>query len=289
MSKFKEMLKHPRGWFLADVYGITAAAITLSILSVTVLNFGVFAYIFYGLAALSLGYTVYTFVIYAPKCRRGIVNFLNRFGFTARMLENYGFRTIVFAVVGFTVSVANAALNGVIAAVGRSIWYGALAVYYALLVVMRGSILLYHKNKARSKVIEIKKYRASGVMLVLLPICLSFAILQMVRDDSGFVYAGLMIYASAAYTFYKIIHAACNSVKARKNCDITVSAIRNINLADAMVSVLALQTAMFKEFGGGIDTRLMNAITGGAVCLLTAALGVFMIIKANKIIKRETE
>jgi len=50
-----------------------------------------------------------------------------------------------------------------------------------------------------------------------------------------------------------------------------------------MVSILALQTAMFHSFGTeGMNTGLFNALTGGAVCALTIALGVFTIMIANK-------
>jgi hypothetical protein len=69
-----------------------------------------------------------------------------------------------------------------------------------------------------------------------------------------------------------------------------VRAIRHINLADALVSILALQTAMFKEFAIGQNVGVYNAVTGGVVCALTLALGTFMIVTAEKrsrILKKE--
>ena len=77
--------------------------------------------------------------------------------------------------------------------------------------------------------------------------------------------------------------------KARKTDDFGVRAIRSLNLADAMVSILALQTAMFAEFSPGGDNALFNAATGFGVCVLTAALGVFMIIVARKEKRKLTE
>ena len=69
----------------------------------------------------------------------------------------------------------------------------------------------------------------------------------------------------------------------------TVRASKNINLADAMVSILALQTAMFHEFGTGMgdfNIGTMNAITGAVVCALTAAIGIFMIVYTTLIIRK---
>ena len=66
-----------------------------------------------------------------------------------------------------------------------------------------------------------------------------------------------------------------------------VRAIRTINLADGAVSILALQTALLFTFrSGDVDVSLFNTFTGAAVSLLTLALGVFMIVEAQKKIKQ---
>ena len=109
----------------------------------------------------------------------------------------------------------------------------------------------------------------------------------MVYANRAFEYAGLMIYASAAYAFYKIIMALYNLVKARKQSDFKIRAVRNINFAYAAVSVLALQTAMFQAFSPEADVSLYNAVTGGAVCLLIVALGAFMFVQATIALKNQ--
>lgn len=108
----------------------------------------------------------------------------------------------------------------------------------------------------------------------------SFAIMQMVIAYDSFVHTGITIYVYAIYAFYKIILATINFVKTLKTHEMTVRASKNINLADAMVSIFALQTAILKEFSGVADigTKTANAVTGAIVCALTAAIGIFMII-----------
>ena len=77
-----------------------------------------------------------------------------------------------------------------------------------------------------------------------------------------------------------------NLFKARKQTDMTVQAIRNVNLADAAVSILALQTALLGTFSAdGVNVGLFNTLTGIAVSLLSIGIGVQMVAYANKKLK----
>ena len=60
--------------------------------------------------------------------------------------------------------------------------------------------------------------------------------------------------------------------------------IRNIGVADALVSVLTLQATMFASFENENNWNInqMNAITGMAVCILISILGISMIRYASK-------
>lgn len=296
MKKFLNFIKEPPWWFLLIWYIFTVAAIVGSVLLLTIAqiySYKAWAILVYAFAAVALGYAVYTLIRAVPKIKRGIIGFLQSRPFTARILEQYGFRTVIFAVFSFAVSVAYVVFNGTVAVVWRSVWYGSLAAYYLLLAVMRGGVLLFHKNKrkraqseeADDRVTAAKIYRSCGVGLVILPVALSAAVAQVVLGENSFEHPGMMIYVAALYAFYKIIMATYNIFKARKTDDITVRALRAVSLADSLVSILALQTAMFKEFGGGSFAGTMNAVVGGVVCALTVALGIFVIVKATAAIK----
>jgi len=295
---FLRRLKNPTGLLLTLTYLVAVisivAAITFAVLAPSSLGLQILSYICYALAAISLGYTVYTIVLFAPKIKRNITALLRKSQLISRMLDNYGFRTVLLAAGALFINIAYAVFNGVIGILERSIWYGALAGYYLLLILLRSGLVLYHRKKAKGltnyedeleeQLAEIRKFKICGCLLIVLPFFLSFAILEMVVNDRGYDYMGLMIFAVAAYTFYKITMAIVNAIKSRKKSDdITVQALRNVSLADAMVSILALQTAMFHSFGTEeLNTGLFNALTGGAVCALTIALGVFTIMIANK-------
>ena len=301
MKKFWEWLKHPHGAGLVAVYLISAALIAASIcFSIFVPNKGYefVAYIFYGLAAVALAYSVYSFVVLLPAIKKGLRGWIAKHAFAEKLRAEFGFRTVVFGLFSLLVSVGNALLNGTIGILYASVWYGILAAYYFLLTAIRGGVLLFHRkngkaaeteDETRRKRREGKAYLWCGVWLVLLPAVLSVVIAETVISDRAFVRAGLAIYASAAYTFYKATTSIINIFKARKTDSLTVQAIRNVNLADALVSLLALQTAMFHEFSPEERFGFANAVTGAVVCALTAALGIFMIVKGSLVIRRRKE
>ena len=81
--------------------------------------------------------------------------------------------------------------------------------------------------------------------------------------------------------------AIINLIKAKRFKDYSVQAVRNINLTSAMVSILALQTALLHAFGGeNISVSLYNTLTGSVVSLLTLSLGIYMVTNASLKLKK---
>ena len=304
MKKPLDFFKKPPLWFLIvlAVIGIGATVGgTLFMTQESLSAYIMVGYSFLGVMCVSVGYCIYGFIKIFPDLNERVLKWAENKPFWNKLFTEYGFRTILFSIGSFAINLAFAVYNGSVAIVIHSIWFGALAAYYVLLIVLRGIILVYHVFRRKAvkagqteEITERKDtriYSICGVVLLLLPIALSFAILQMVRANDSFVHTGITIYAYAIYAFYKIIVSIYNFVKTRRSSEMTVRAAKNINLADAFVSILALQTAMFREFDAGdtVNVATMNAITGAIVCALTAALGVFIIIIAAKKTRRRTE
>ena len=123
--------------------------------------------------------------------------------------------------------------------------------------------------------------------MLVLNVALSAAIAQMIFSSAHFTYIGWTVFAYAAYAFYKITMSIISFIKAHKQTDLTVRAVRNINLVDALVSILALQTALLTMFGDGtVNISLMNTFTGIIVSFSSVVIGIYMIISANKKIKK---
>ncbi len=282
-----QKLKKPNGLVLFFTYFFTvvfcALAITLAIVNSSDVFIQILSYITYAGAAITLGYSTFSIVIYAPFMKSNIVAFIKKFKFGEKLLNEYGFRTIIFAFVSLIINVAFVVYHVILALITDTFfWYISLALYYGLLVILRGGIVLYHRKRTDKDLTEIRKFRNAGIILTLIPLCLLVPILQILFLDKAFVHPGLTIFVFATYSFYKIIMATYNLFRSGKEPALTVQAIRFIGLADALVSIFSLQTALLYAFSDGTGFAYFNAITGFAVFVLTVTLGILMIRKANK-------
>jgi MFS family permease len=291
---WKKILNPPT-WAKVLTFIITLLSATLSLVMVALgLENGalaIIAYILFGVAGVSLTYSVYLIIPLFPKMKSGIIAWMEKYEFTHLLLRNFGFRTVIFAIGSFLMSLLFSGFNAYMGIKNRSIWYGALAAFYIALAFLRGGVLAYHKSRIGKKTqndeyVKAKVYRNSGIITLILNIALSSAIAQMIFSDAHFTYMGWTIFAYAAYAFYKITMSIIALIRAHKQTDLTVRAIRNINLVDALVSILALQTALLTMFSEGeINISIFNTFTGIVVSLLSVGIGIYMIVSANKKMK----
>lgn len=289
MDFFKRVwnkIKQPHGIWLVLFYIcfvlITAGTIVLVCL---VPKQTIWHFILYPIAAVMLTYFVYTIVIFAPKMKQGYIRLLQKFKFTNTMLENHGYRAIIFAVSGFVWNCAYVTFMGVLAIMTKSAWYISITAYYLILSWMKGNVL-YSKKKYNTEIKKARAYRFCGIMFMLLMIAFSGVIVLIYTTNMYFEYAGLMIYAVAAYTFFKLVRAIIGAIRSRKDDDLYLQSLRNINLSAAIISIIVLQVAMFQAFSPEHNTSIANGLTGGGVAIVIFALGIYMIVKANKKIKK---
>lgn len=207
-----------------------------------------------------------------------------------RFLADYTFRTILTTLPAFLINVAYTVYNGVIGIMNQSVWFITMAVYYSLLGIMRYRAVstgrkisrLDDREQIRKK--ELSVIKTDGILLLVLNLALSGVVLLTIAQDTAKRYSEIMVISIAAYTFYKITMAVVNMVKVRKTKSPILITIRNIGAADALVSMLTLQAAMFASFQdkNSLNTNQMNAITGLSVCILISILGISMIWYAWK-------
>lgn len=291
--KISGLLKSPGVKTVCAVYIFSAVFITAAIISAVNSNdgfLGVIAYVFYALAVLSLVLIAYVTARVLPRMKQAAKNKLKQNKYIARYLDVYDTRTMVTAVLSFVIGLAYSVFNAAVGIATASYWLGTLAAYYFLLTFSRGFLIIAdRKAKIHCENIsqrQIKAYMFCGAILAIMPLCLSFAIARLVTGQNTFKFGGYTIYAAAAYAFYKIIAAVAHTAKARRGGNYITSAARHIALADSTVSILALQTAMFAEFSPEADVAMANALTGFAVCAVTLAQGLFMLINGAKKYKR---
>lgn len=210
-----------------------------------------------------------------------------------RLVTDYNFRTVIFSAISFVGGIGFAIFNIAVAAITHSLWCGAMACYHILLVILRGYILFSYGRiyrfpipKEKNEMLcEMKRYRFCGISFIALTFCLIALILFIVRGDKVFHYGMYAVYTVTGFTLFQISIAVANYVKAQKNDNYTVRALRCINLTSALVSFLSVQAISLDTFSTGVSVPFMNALTGFAICGLIVASGVYMIAHSTARIK----
>lgn len=189
---------------------------------------------------------------------------------------------------------AYAALQLGMAVYHRSAWFASLAGYYALLAVMRGSLVRYtwHYRPTEQLLREWRLYRRCGRIFLLMNLALSVMVFYMAYRNRTVQHHEITTIALAAYTFTSLTAAIVNAVRYRRYGSPVVSASKVISLAAACVSMLTLEATMLATFGADSMApavrQLFLLLSGGAVSVGVVAMALYMMIKAGKAMKGET-
>ena len=225
-----------------------------------------------------------------------IVSTITRNPLGEKFFDDYTFRIILSTMPTFIINVAYTVYNGVLGVMHQSEWFITMAVYYSLLGIMRyhavhtGRKISRMEDQSLVKKKELPVIKTEGILLLLLNLALSGVVLLTIVQDTAKRYSEIMVITIAAYTFYKIITSVINMIKVRKLQSPILITIRNISVADALVSVLTLQMTMLASFQGRstLNINQMNAMTGMAACILISLLGISMIYYSYKRNKKES-
>lgn len=278
-------LKNPQGAWLVLFYMFFTLVVAGTIVLVIYMpKQTIWHYVMYVLSAVSLSYFVYTMVIFMPKMKSAIIRFLQKFKFTNSLLKDFGYRTLVFGFISLILNLLYISFVLVMAIMSKTAWYFTITVYYVILACMKANIFI-SKRKHETEIKQAKALRFSGIMFIVMTLAFSGVIVLIYKANHYFEYAGLLIYAVAAYTFYNLTISIINIFKARKHDDLHIQNIQNINLANSLISILMLQVALFQAFSPASNLGFANALTGAGVSAIILVMGILMIVKANKKLK----
>ena len=244
----------------------------------------VIAYISYVLAAYTL--TVWCFKI--PK----LINFFKTFKNENKYARRWQDDTRLRVNVSLYGSFAWNALYGIfqlwLGFYHHTFWFYSLGAYYICLGVMR-FFLVRHTSKyapGERMQTELKKYRACGIVFLVMNLALALIIFFMVYWNRTFEHHMITAIAMAAYTFTAFTVSIVNVVKYRKYNSPVFSASKAISLAAALVSMLTLESTMLTAFSDetmtDISRKLMLGVTGGVISLLIVAMAIYMIVVGTK-------
>lgn len=242
-------------------------------------------------------YTLTVFVVQMPPLIKWIKRGLYANRYSSRYLSEPLLRAKISLYAGLTINVLYAVFKFLAGMYYRSFWIGAIAVYYVILSIIRFGLVKRERKLSKQepskekRLHELKSYRFCGYLMLLLHVAVAGLVIQMIWQNKSYSYPGFLIYAFAAYAFYCFGIAIKNMVKYRNLEHPLLAAAKMISFACALTSILAMQTAMLTQFGNGQENfaRLMNSLTGGAVCMMVFILSLRMIRRAGREMKKVEE
>jgi len=251
----------------------------------------VIAVISYVLAAYTL--TIWCFKI--PYLIRFFKTFKNENKYARLWQDDTGLRVNVSLYGTLIYNTAYALLQLGMGFWHHSFWFYSLSGYYISLAVMR-FFLVRHTSKYKpgeNMLDELKKYRACGIVFLVMNLMLTLMIFFMVYWNRTFHHHEITTIALAAYTFISLTLAIVSTVKYRRYNSPVYSASKAISLASACVSMLTLESTMLTTFGDGTmsvtERRILLGLSGGVISAFIIATAIYMIVQANKkITQRKT-
>ena len=172
-----------------------------------------------------------------------------------------------------------------------SAWLGCDGIYnFTQALIQLFQIL--RRRKAGTLLQQWSAYHFCGWLMLLLHLTLTGIVFQTVNWNRAEEQGEIMMIATALFAFYKITNSVLDIARDRKHMHPIDSSIRMLNLAQAIFAIFSLQASMFHTFGTGESWEyLMNILTGSAVCLLIVSIGIYMIRRGSREIRKlkETE
>ncbi len=239
------------------------------------------SYILYVLSA----YSLLALCIKLPAAVRMGRNWLNKHPKVKDLLKNKELHFKLELYLEQFINFAYGILKIATGVIVGSAWIGADGIYnFAQALIQLFQIL--RRRKPGTMVQQWKSYRFCGVLILLMHLTLVGIVFQMVNwhrvEESG----EIMIIATATFAFYKFISSFLDLARDRKHAHPVDSSVRMLELSQAIFAIFSLQAGLLHTFGTGESwEQPLNLAVGCVVCLLTVAMGVYMIRRANREIK----
>lgn len=210
-----------------------------------------------------------------------------------KLKENFQFKTYLFSLFSIFITIIFAIYNIYLGIIYNTGWNISIAIYYGFLIIIR-TYILYNENKLSKLNIseykidmQKKLYLKQCIMLFTIDLLLIAPISIMVLGQKEVNYSTIPAIATAAYTTCKMILATKNALQAKKNNNLSIIMLRNINLKDSLVAILSLQYILIMTFESETDNNMLivSYISTFCIWILLIIISIKTICKAIQINK----
>lgn len=193
--------------------------------------------------------------------------------------EDYIGQTFLSAAGSLGVTALFALYHGYLGLCYASVWHGSIGVFYFLLMVIRGTVLLTEKrNQTRpasgQSRCRRRAFLISSLLLLVVDVALIWPIAMMVVLDKPVSMGLTPAIAMAAYTTWKITMASIHMGRQwrRTGGNILVAELRTVNFIDALVAILTLQNTLIMVNRTAADENSMLPVSAASSAIIYVSI-----------------
>lgn len=198
--------------------------------------------------------------------------------------EDYIYQTLMSSAVSFGCTALFALYNGYLGFRYGSVWHGSIGIFYLLLMVIRGIVLLTEMRNQTRLAAEQNRCRRrifliSSVLLLVLDLTLILPISMMVVLDKPVSMGLIPAIAMAVYTTWKITMASIHVGRQRRRSggNVLVAELRTVNFIDALVAILTLQNTLIMVKRTTMDENAMLPLSAASSAVIYAVIVVITV------------
>ena len=219
-----------------------------------------------------------------------IKEFLYKYKYVEKYLTDDIFQTQTMLLASLAMNIAAATFKFVMGVWFGSKWLVTVSIYFLTLSAMR-LLLLNRERKSKKletpehkRLYDLKSYRACGYMVLFMNMIVGRMIVQMLVDNEGYDYPGLMLYLIVLFAIANFANAIYNVKKYWHIYNPMISAAKRLSFSTALVLLYTLQTSALARFGNNHEQlrRLLNSISGAVVELVLFTMAILMIVRSNQ-------
>ena len=219
-----------------------------------------------------------------------IKEFLYKYKYVEKYLTDDIFQTQTMLLASLAMNIAAATFKFVMGVWFGSKWLVTVSIYFLTLSAMRLLLLNRERKSKKSetpehkRLYDLKSYRACGYMVLFMNMIVGRMIVQMLVDNEGYDYPGLMLYLIGLFAIANFANAIYNVKKYWHIYNPMISAAKRLSFSTALVLLYTLQTSALARFGNNHEQlrRLLNSISGAVVELVLFTMAILMIVRSNQ-------
>ena len=222
--------------------------------------------------------------------KKKIMDMLYKYKYVEKYLTDDIFQTQTMLLASLAMNIAAATFKFVMGVWFGSKWLVTVSIYFLTLSAMR-LLLLNRERKSKKletpehkRLYDLKGYRACGYMVLFMNMIVGRMIVQMLVDNEGYDYPGLMLYLIGLFAIANFANAIYNVKKYWHIYNPMISAAKRLSFSTALVLLYTLQTSALARFGNNHEQlrRLLNSISGAVVELVLFTMAILMIVRSNQ-------